>query len=124
MTEIITAGTAPLVVDRSPELMRGAGRTGGGPPIGYGRLIAEDVPGLAEVSEPGDGESCLLANFLRRQLPGCEPHIEGEHPYVNWKGTCVEVLLEPEIVERIGRYDRGETDAFAGADIWFTLRGQ
>ena len=76
-------------------------------------LYPDEVRGILEESEPGDGATCVLASFLRRQLPGCEPHIEGEHPYIDYNGRRLGLAIGPGVVEQIGRYDRGEPGAFA-----------
>ena len=99
-----------MVVDRSPELMRGA-RTPGPLAQTVGRL---PMPDLAECT-PGDGEVCALAQALMTVWPGCTPHIQGEHPYVIMAdGSRQNLSLTSTIVTEIGKFDRGDPTAFKG----------
>lgn len=107
MTETMTAVQLPeLTVDRSPELRRSAGRPASGLLLQFAELDPAEASAMAAESEPGNGATCAVANFIRRQLPGCDPHIEGEHPYVSYKGIRMDVMLSPGIVEDIGKFDR------------------
>lgn len=104
-----------IIVDRSPELLRGANASV--MPEGSPRFpqAAED---LMEVSVRGNGKACVLAQAVRRLFPGTEPHIEGEYPYlILADGRKRKIVLSPDLVAEIGKYDRGEPDAFANLDI-------
>jgi hypothetical protein len=109
----------PMVVDRSPELARGAG-----PSSNDGTYHARnfDADSYINGSVPGDGETCVLANVLRNAFPGYTPHIEGEHPYaINTKGDRIDLIISPILVQEIGKFDRGEPGAFAGMNIGINI---
>lgn len=102
-----------IVTDRSPELARGAG------PIAMTQHWTHvSVPSPDECVR-GDGAKCILAEALKRILgPGWEPHIEGERPYVTGPdGARRDLNLDPVIVDAIGRFDRGDPDAFKDVNI-------
>ncbi len=102
------------VVDRSPELSRG-------PQFDYhseGTRTLLDTADAAAEAVRGDGEKCLLAVLIRKVLPGCTPHVEGEHPYITMPdGKSVPLVLAPEVVTAIGEFDRGEGPGFAALPV-------
>ncbi len=110
-TTVRTEELPPVIVDRSIELAR-APRG----PIGDKVLFTLDgTEDWIKVSARGDGEICVLANALRQLYPGCEPHIEGENPYlIRADGGRITIQFNAEMIEMIGRWDRGDPDAFAG----------
>ncbi len=101
-TDTQTQAMPEVIVDRSPELARGA------------HLVVENAGGVQAVMTPdgarGDGSSCALARIILARFPEVvQAHIEGEHPYlVLANGKRVGVSLGPEVAEWIGRFDRGE----------------
>jgi hypothetical protein len=100
----------PMIVDRSPELAR-RGIPNSGPGGRYDHYVNPQK--YIEGSTRGDGESCVLANILREMVPGCIPHIEGENPTVTLPdGTVAKVTLSQDLIEEIGKFDRGESNAF------------
>lgn len=88
----------PLVVDRSPELSRAATRSGGL----FGRPLEMEPEDISE-SVRGSGAKCALARLIYRKI-GKVANLEGERPTIDGKP----VWLGPDIIEWIGRYDRGE----------------
>lgn len=101
--------------DRSPGLSRAVMPVALQSPYGGRKIPLSTQEGI-----PGDGERCPVAQACRQVWPGCEPHIEGEQPHVILAdGTRRDILLDPRIVEQIGRYDRGEA-AFEGMTLRFT----
>lgn len=107
--------TIPLIVDRSPELRRNNQTPSG---AGANRVHTAAPSGRECVQ--GDGTSCVIAALLKNILPGCEPHVEGEHPYVIFNGERRELTMDKVIVDAIGRFDRGDLDAFDNINITFT----
>jgi hypothetical protein len=53
---------------------------------------------------PGDGAQCFLALAIKRAIPGADVSITGEQPTINDRS----IALTADIIEKIGRYDRGE----------------
>jgi hypothetical protein len=112
--EIRVSDLPQLVVDRSPELLRSTDCEDQPPPGATVMNFPADVAG----SVRGDGGRCVLAQALLVAWPGCEPHIEGEHPYmILASGKRIEVKLSRYTAEQVGRFDRGESDAFDGITI-------
>jgi hypothetical protein len=102
----------PMVVDRSPELARNNRTTG--PAYGQNGVSTKDY---RDKSVRGDGNQCVLARILIDQFPGCEPHIEGENPYIIMPdGNKRAIALSPILIEEIGKFDRGEP-AFENMNI-------
>ncbi len=92
-----------VVVDRSPELARGRD-----PFVLDGELTAE-TPAEVAGSVRGDGSHCVIAQACRQVWPGCEPHVDGEKPYViRADGKRISLHLSASLVERVGKFDRGE----------------
>ncbi len=105
----MTATHAPeimpeMIVDRSPELKRGASSA-----PGWGATGTTSVTMKAE-GDRGDGGRCALARVILATWPDViEAHVEGEHPYVVFAGgTKVPFFMGPDVAEWIGRFDRGE----------------
>ena len=100
-----TAVMPELVVDRSPEMLRG--KPGGS----LTRLIARVRVTKEDIAEGrrGDGASCAIARALLRQFPECtKVSVAGEAPVIWIKGSRQELHLGREIIEWIGRFDRSE----------------
>jgi hypothetical protein len=92
---------AEPIVDRSPELARGAAE--GTQHIWGGTRIVLD----ASNGTRGDGGDCPLARGLIAH--GCsEPRIQGEHATLIRNGKRVEITLGRAVIDWIGRFDRGE----------------
>ena len=94
-----------MIVDRSPELARGARSlwfNGPETTITTTTLKAEGAR--------GDGARCALARvILATWNDVAEAHIEGERPYLIFKdGQKVPFYMVPDMAEWIGRFDRGE----------------
>jgi len=89
-----------IVVDRSPELLRGAvsafrfdGR------ISYLQITAEHI----HAGKKGNGAACALALAYKEQF-GLDVDVSGEHP------TCdgLPMTIDRYMAEWIGKFDRGE----------------
>lgn len=116
-TEKVTEALPAVVVDRSPELKRGARSLCLDDGPAFGSIQAAEVPDAV----PGDGGRCVVAQACRQLWPGCEPHITGEKPYVVLAdGRRVNLHLSASLVERIGAFDRGEGGF--GPDVTITFR--
>lgn len=108
----MSAPEGAVVTDRSPGLASHAG-----PDLG---LLGKPVRVSTEGAVRGDPARCPVAMACREAWPGCEPHIEGNDPYVILAdGTRESVSLDPAIVEEIGKFDRGEP-AFEGMTLGFS----
>lgn len=98
--------TLPLLVDRSPELQRGAKPnepTSLIPPS----LICETFIVSDEIiarSKRGDGAACAIARVIKQRHPDWAVDISGEYPLI--KDT--RISLPQYIVDWIGKFDRGE----------------
>lgn len=97
-----------MVVDRSPEMLRGklfSGYRGLRPLLAIFWVTAEDI---AE-GRKGDGSSCALARAFVREVPDCEKaEFSGEEPAIWIDGERHVVELHRDMVEWIGRFDRDE----------------
>lgn len=107
----------PMVVDRAPELARN--------PLTFSstydscRVYATDY---IDNSVRGDGNKCVLAKIIQDKYPGCEPHIEGENPYlIMVDGTKIPLAIDPVIIKEISKFDRGEP-AFKDMRIYINIR--
>jgi hypothetical protein len=101
-----TVLSEPVVVDRSPELARNKTPLGGLPGL-MGLIakrrqlvISQDV---LDRAERGNGAKCALAIVIKEQL-GWDADISGETPTVNGQV----ISMDKEIIDLIGRFDRGE----------------
>jgi hypothetical protein len=92
----------PIVVDRSPELARNA--------VPYVPVYAGGFEITLDASDGtrGDGAGCPLARgFLAHGFT--DPKIDGERATVTGpSGRMVTVTLGTDVVEWIGKFDRGE----------------
>ena len=78
-----------------------------------GRAVAVTTEGAVR----GNGSECPVALACKRAFPGCEPHIEGESPYIILAdGYHRPVELSADLIEEIGKFDRGEP-SFEGMTI-------
>jgi hypothetical protein len=97
----------PMVVDRSPELLRFA--------VPQGTHLA--VPVTQKYSfivspmegTPGDPEDCPVALAIRRLFVVKEMHLDGQRPYfITDDGVVHPLALPADIALWIGRFDRRE----------------
>lgn len=101
--------TEPVVVDRSPELKRGTSYDPRYAATGFMRAC-EMFPEDITEGKKGDGAACAFARVIKRSFPeATNIHLEGEHP--GWdlpRGGHAELAMPPEMIDWIGRFDRGE----------------
>lgn len=98
------------VVDRSPELLRGAGlprqipldKIGGS--IQWLEITEEDI----REGRKGDGASCALARAISRTFPGVTANVQGENPSIYYGNGAGRLNLARDVAEWIGKFDRGE----------------
>lgn len=101
----------PMMVDRSPKLLRYAVTNGthlhrepAGVPIKTWTFIVSPMEG-----EPGDPNTCPVALAIRRLFVVREMHLEGEHPYfITADGVAHPLVIPADIALWIGRFDRHE----------------
>jgi hypothetical protein len=106
---MMTTQTEAIVVDRSPELARNPGI----PPSlmqGLGGRMLTMLPADVENGVRGDGDRCPFACVFRRNFLGIRSvNLSGEHPSITMvDGSVLPISLQPEMIEWIGRFDRGE----------------
>lgn len=97
----------PMVVDRSTELRRNT-RT-----LTNEGTVYEAVLPDADECARGDGGNCVLAEAIKKAIPGAEPHIEGENPHIMLRGHRIPLGISSDLIDDIGRFDRGEPGAFS-----------
>ncbi len=103
MTAVLPEVMPPLIVDRSPELRRGSEYKQGNGAYGsrWLTITQKDI----DEAQRGDGANCALARMIKKAFgEETQVNIQGENPTVMGKT----IQLAPEIIDWIGRFDRGE----------------
>lgn len=95
--------------DRSPALASAACAPPGNRSYRRKKAVVVEAVAATDGSGRGKGDLCPVALACKKALPGCEPHIEGPNPYVVLPdGSTRRLFLSPDLIEEIGRFDRGE----------------
>jgi hypothetical protein len=95
----------PLLVDRSPELRRGAipDNHERSTPANHAEMYIIDDDVIA-TARRGDGVACAIALVIKRKHPDWDVNISGERPIIGGQP----VPLTESLVDWIGRFDRHE----------------
>lgn len=111
MLETQTETMPELVVDRSPELAR-VPYNSVSPTLKqmFGQMTPAQVTGEdIEEGQRGDGATCAFARAVKRIDPTVtDMNLSGENPSFTRDGVIQALQLHPDIVEWIGKWDRGE----------------
>lgn len=104
---ITPALSEDIVVDRSPELARGAASYCPAAML-LGHVVRRIRVTPQDVAQgvKGEGASCAIARAWKWQYPEDTVDISGEKPKVN--GCTID--MPPFLVTWVGRFDRGELD--------------
>lgn len=115
MTDTTHVSMPPMVVDRSTELRRNTRTL-----TNEGTVYKTQLPNVDECVR-GDGGNCVLADAIKKVLPGAEPHVEGENPYVMLRGRRISLTISADLIDAIGRFDRGEPNAFSSSNVFIRV---